>query len=115
MELSFHSLGLFNHPKKEQSAKVIKFNRFNLIFNGDKKLKEGQVIFLSMSAGLHTLREVRARVEECEPCGPHYRCQVKFVLERPDNQPYTEAISILKALEQAIPASLRAPLHMQKA
>ena len=115
MELSFHLMGPFNRPKKEHTAKVIKFNHFSLIFNGDKKLKPGHVIYLSISAGLHTLKELRARVETCESSGPNYRCQVKFVLERPDNQPYTEAITILKALEQAIPASLRAPLHMQKA
>ena len=47
-----------------------------------------------------------ARVEKCEPCGPHYQCLVKFVLERPDKKPYREAISILKSIEQALPSSL---------
>ena len=113
MDLSINTLGWFRHSKKAVPAQVIKFNRFSLVFNSNKNLKPGQLIHLNMSAGLHSLREVKGRVELCERSGPYYQTQVRFILERPDQQPYREAISILKAIEQSLPASVRAPLHMQ--
>ncbi len=113
MEVSISLLGMFSRPKKAVSAKVIKFNRYSLVFNSNKKVKAGDVIYLNLKAGLHSLREVRGRVEECEPSGRFYQTRVLFVLERPDKQPYHEAISILKAIEQATPEALRSPLHMQ--
>ncbi len=114
MEVSISLLGMFSRPKKSIPAKVIKFNRYSLVFNCTKKIKAGDLIYLNLKAGLHSLREVRGRVEDCEPCGRHFQTRVNFVLERPDKQPYREAISILKALEQTVPESLRSPLHMQK-
>lgn len=113
MELSINALNWFEQPKKAIPAQVIKFNRFAMVFNSAKKFKAGQLIMVNLTAGLHTLREVRARIEMCERSGPYYQCQIRFVLERPDKQPYREAIAVLKALEQAIPASIRSPLHMQ--
>ena len=111
MDLSVNNLGWFNLFKNAVPAQLIKFNRYSLVFNGPQKLKPGQLIHLDMSAGLHSLREVKARVELCERCGPHYQSQVRFILERPDKQPYREAISILKAIEKTLPESVRAPLH----
>ncbi|MGK0443753.1 MAG: hypothetical protein ACJA1U_000681 [Bermanella sp.] len=113
MELSVNVLSWLGRPKKAVNAQTIKFNRFNLIFNSRCKLKPGQLVFVNIAVGIHSLREVSARVESCERCGPHYQSQVRFVLERPDKQPYREAIAILKAIEQSVPTSLRAPLHMQ--
>ena len=113
MELSVNVLSWLGQPKKAVTAQTIKFNRFNLTFNSRCKLKPGQLILLNIAMGIHSLREVSARVESCERCGPHYQAQVRFVLERPDKQPYREAITMLKAIEQTVPASLRAPLHMQ--
>ena len=112
MDLSINSLGWFARFKDAAPAQLIKFNRYSLVFNGSKKLKPGQLIHLNMSAGLYSLREVKARVELCERSGPHYQSQVRFILERPDKQPYREAISILKAIEQTLPESVRAPLHI---
>ncbi|NVK36782.1 MAG: hypothetical protein HWE18_02550 [Gammaproteobacteria bacterium] len=113
MELSINVLSWLGRPKKAVSAQTIKFNRFNLIFNSRCKLKPGQLVYVNITQDIHSIREVSARVESCERCGPHYQTQVRFVLERPDKQPYREAITILKAIEQNLPASLRAPLHMQ--
>ncbi|EAT11965.1 hypothetical protein HF888_11305 [Bermanella marisrubri] len=114
MELSIHTISWLGRPKKPVSAKAIKFNRYSLIFQSRVRLKPGQLVFINLSAGTHSLREVNARVENCEKAGPHFQTQVKFVLERPDKQPYREAISVLKAIENAVPPSIRAPLHMQE-
>lgn len=114
MELCVSTMNWLGRPKKALKAEAIKFNRFHLVFNSAHHLKEGQLIFLNMSAGSHCLKEVSARVESCERSGPHYQASVKFVLERPDKKPYTEAISILKSIEQALPATIKAPLHMHK-
>ncbi len=114
MDISISLLGMFNRPKKPLSATVIKFNRFSLVFNSTKKIKSGDLIYINLKSGLHSLREVRGRVEDCEPCGPHFQTRVHFVLERPDKQPYREAISILKAIEQSVPEALRSPLHMHQ-
>lgn len=114
MELSVSSINWLGQPKKAAPAEAIKFNRFNLTFNSRCKLKEGQLILVNMSAGEHTLREVSARVDRCERCGPSFQTSVKFVLERPDKKPYREAIVILKSIEKAIPATIKAPLHMQE-
>lgn len=113
MELTVNMLSWLGRPKKAVNAQVIKFNRFNMTFNSRCKLKPDQLILINIAQGTHTIREVSARVENCERCGPHYQTQVRFVLERPDKQPYREAITILKAIEQGMPASIRAPLHMQ--
>lgn len=113
LELTVSITGWLGRRKKPEPAEVIKFNRFQLTFNGKHNLKPGQLIHVNLAAGSHALKEVTARVEKCEPCGPHYQCLVKFVLERPDKKPYREAISILKSIEQALPSSLLAPLHMQ--
>jgi hypothetical protein len=113
MELSVNVLSWLGRPKKAVKAQTIKFNRFNLIFHSRCKLKPGQMIFINISEGLHSLREVSARVESCERSGSNYQTQVRFVLERPDKQPYREAIAILKAIEQNVPTSVLAPLHMQ--
>jgi len=115
MELSVNTLSWFGRPKKAIEAKAIKFNRFNLTFNSRCKLKPEQLILINISQDTHTIREVSARVESCERSGPNYQTSVRFVLERPDKQPYREAITVLKAIEQGIPASIRAPLHMQQA
>jgi hypothetical protein len=112
MELSVSAVNWLGRPKKANPAEAIKFNRYNLTFNSRKKLKEGQVVYINMSAGVHCLREVSARVESCERSGPYFQATVKFILERPDNQPYREAIVVLKSIEQAIPATIRAPLHL---
>jgi len=114
MELSICVPNWFGNPKKPVHAEIIKFNRFQLTFNSKSQLKPGQLIFINLSAGFHALKEVTARVEECQRCGPYYQSQVKFVLERPDKKPYREAISILKSIEQALPSTLKAPLHMQE-
>ncbi|WP_396587089.1 hypothetical protein [Bermanella sp. R86510] len=114
MDLSINTLSWFGRPKKQVSAKAIKFNRYSLIFHSRVRLKPGQLVLVNLSAGTHCLREITARVEHCERTGPHYQTQVKFVLERPDKQPYREAISVLKAIENAVPSSIRAPLHMQE-
>jgi hypothetical protein len=114
MELSISDVDWLGRPKKASPAETIKFNRYNLTFNGRKKLKEGQLIFVNMSAGGHGIREVSARVESCERCGPHFKVSVKFVLERPDHKPYREAIAILKSIEQTLPEAIRAPLHMSQ-
>jgi hypothetical protein len=114
MELSVSAINWLGHPKKASPAEAIKFNRFNMTFNSRHKLKEGQLIYINMSAGPHSLREVSARVDRCERCGNNYQTSVKFVLERPDKQPYREAIAILKSIEQALPATIKAPLHIQK-
>ncbi|MFT6261477.1 MAG: hypothetical protein ACJA0E_001934 [Bermanella sp.] len=114
MELSISIANWLGRPKKASPAETIKFNRYNLIFNGRKKLKEGQLIFVNMWAGVHGIREVSARVESCERCGPNFKTSVKFILERPDNKPYREAIAVLKSIEQTLPDSIRAPLHMQQ-
>jgi hypothetical protein len=114
MELSISIANWLGRPKKASPAETIKFNRYNLIFNGRKKLKEGQLIFVNMWSGVHGIREVSARVESCERCGPNFKTSVKFVLERPDNKPYREAIAVLKSIEQTLPDSVRAPLHMQQ-
>ncbi|MEH6343784.1 MAG: hypothetical protein V7785_01745 [Bermanella sp.] len=111
MDLSINILGWFSRFKNAIPAQLIKFNRYSLVFNSSKKLKAGQLIHLNISAGLHSLREVKARVEHCERCGPQYQSQVRFILERPDKQPYREAISILKSIEKTLPESVRAPLH----
>jgi len=113
LEISISLLGMFSRPKKPIPATVIKFNRYSLVFNCTKKIKAGDLIYINLKAGLHSLREVRGRVEECEPCGRHFQTRVHFVLERPDKQPYREAISILKAIEQAVPEAMLSPLHMQ--
>lgn len=113
LELTVSRTGWLGGRKKHEAAEVIKFNRFQMTFNGKHQLKEGQLVFVNMTAGSHTLKEVSARVESCEPSGPYYQCQVKFVLERPDKKPYREAISILKSIEQALPSNLLAPLHAQ--
>jgi hypothetical protein len=113
LELSVCRLGWLGSQKKPEEAEVIKFNRFQLTFNGKRQLKPGQLVYLNVAAGSHALKEVAARVESCEPSGPYYQCQVKFVLERPDKKPYREAISILKSIEQALPSNLLAPLHAQ--
>jgi len=115
MELSINTLSWLGRPKKAITAQIIKFNRFNLTFNSRCKLKAEQLILINIAQGTHSIREVSARVQNCERCGPHYQTQVRFVLERPDKQPYREAITVLKAIEQGLPASIRAPLHMQQA
>ncbi len=112
MDLSINTTGWFNRIQKAVPAQVIKFNRYSLVFNSAKNLKPGQLIHLNMAAGLHSLREVKGRVEMCESSGPYYQTQVRFILERPDQQPYREAIAILKAIEQSLPASVRAPLRV---
>lgn len=113
MEVSISLLGMFSRPKKPIPAQVIKFNRYSLVFNFNKKVKAGDVVYLDLKAGLHSLREVRGRVEDCEPSGRFFQIRVLFVLERPDKQPYHEAITILKSIEKAVPEALRSPLHMQ--
>lgn len=113
MELSVNTLSWLGRPKKAVNAQVIKFNRFNLTFNSRNKYKPEQLIWVNIAQDTYTIREISARVENCERCGPNYQTQVRFVLERPDKQPYREAITILKAIEQGLPASIRAPLHMQ--
>jgi ferredoxin len=114
MELSVNTINWLGKPKKACPAEAIKFNRFNMTFNSRQKLQVGQLVFINMSAGPHSLKEVSARVERCERCGPKYQSSVKFVLERPDKRPYREAIAVLKSIEQALPATIKAPLHMQK-
>jgi hypothetical protein len=113
LELTVSTTGWLGRQKKPEPAEVIKFNRFHMTFNGKRQMKPGQLIQVNLAAGSHAIKEVSARVETCEPCGPHYQCVVRFVLERPDKKPYREAISILKSIEQAVPSNLIAPLHMQ--
>ena len=112
MEINIAVPGWFQNPRRTTPAQVIKFNRFNMVFNSPRKLKENQVILVNMTAGHHSLRELKARVSQCERSGNHFQAQVNFILERPDKQPYRELISVLKAIEQAVPASIRSPLHM---
>ena len=114
MDLSIQLPGLFGRLKKPVDAQLIKFNPFQLVINSPTKLKPGQLIYINIATSQHTLREVSARVETCGQSGHLYQCQLRFVLERPDKQPYREAISILKAMEQGLPASLKAPLHLNK-
>ena len=114
MELNIQIPSFFGRLKKPVEAQLIRFNPFQITINCPTRLKPGQLIFLNMTTAQHTLREVSARAEHCEPCGPLYQTQLRFVLERPDKQPYREAISILKAMEQSLPASVKAPLHFNK-
>ncbi|MEY8248437.1 MAG: hypothetical protein RPT11_08620 [Bermanella sp.] len=113
MEVSIRLLGMFGRPKKPIPAAVIKFNRYSLVFNCTKKVKAGDFVYINLKAELHSLREVRARIERCEACGRHFQIRAQFVLERPDKQPYREALSILAALEQAVPDAILSPLHTQ--
>lgn len=112
MEISIAVPAWFRSSQRTTPAQVIKFNRFNMMFNSPRKLKANQVILVNMAAGHHSLKELRARVSQCERCGNHFQAQVSFILERPDKQPYRELISVLKAIEHAVPASIRSPVHM---
>lgn len=111
MELSIQLPGLFGRLKKPVDAQLIKFNPFHIVINSPTKLKAGQMVYLNMLAGLHCIREVSARVESCSQSGHLYQCQMRFVLERPDKQPYREAISILKSIEKTLPDGFKAPVH----
>lgn len=112
MEISIAVPGWFRSPRRTIPAQAIKFNRFTMVFNSPRKLKEDQLILINVAAGNHSLRELKARVTQCERAGNHFQAHVNFILERPDNQPYRELISVLKAIESAVPASIRSPLHM---
>ncbi len=112
MDISIAIPGWFRNPNRTLPAQMIKFNRFTMVFNSPRKLKRDQLILINVAAGNHSLRELKARVTQCDRAGHHFQSHVNFVLERPDNQPYRELISVLKAIESAVPASIRSPLHM---
>lgn len=112
MEISIAVPGWFRSPRRTISAQAIKFNRFTMVFHSSRKLKQDQLILINVAAGNHSLRELKARVTQCEKAGTHFQSHVNFILERPDKQPYRELISVLKAIESATPASIRSPLHM---
>ncbi len=112
MKMSICVTGWFQQRRSPFEGLPIKFNRYSMTFNSHKRFKESQRIFINLEAGHHCLRELNARVEHCERSGPYYQTQVSFILERPDKKPYREAISVLKAIEAAVPASIRSPLHM---
>lgn len=112
MDISFTIPGWFRSQNRGLPAQAIKFNRFCMTFNAPKKLKPGQLILVDVAAGHHSLKELKARVTQSERAGNHFQTQVNFVLERPDKQPYRELIAVLKAIEAAVPAPIRSPLHM---
>lgn len=112
MQASIVTPKWFSSSKKALPVQVIKFNRYTMVFNSPRRLKLDQVILANLACGNHSVRELKSRVTKCERSGQYFQSHIKFVIERPDKQPYRELIAVLKSIEASVPATIRSPLHM---